>query len=78
MGAIKLTMAGTYVGLVVPISSIVRLLILTCRVLDNYVSDSFHGGLFRALANFRAVLRVNNSLVHRVQPASFWPCDSLS
>ena len=30
------------------------------------ISDSFHGGLFRALTSFTAVLPVNNSLVHRV------------
>ena len=30
------------------------------------ISDSFYGGLFRALTNFTAVLPVNNSLVRRV------------
>ena len=45
---------------------------------DSLLSDSFHGSLFRALTNFRPVLPVNNSLVRHVQPASSWPCDSLS
>ena len=30
------------------------------------ISNSFHGGLFRALTSFTAVLPVNNSLVRRV------------
>ena len=34
------------------------------------ISDSFHGGLFRALASFTAVLHVNNSLVHCLGLAS--------
>ena len=29
---------------------------------NNYISDSFNGGLARAFASLRAVLRVNNSL----------------
>ena len=41
-------------------------------------SNSFHGGLFRALTNFIAVLPVNNTLIRRVWPASSWPRDSLS
>ena len=45
---------------------------------ESLITDSFHGGLFRALAmKFRAVLPVNNSLVRHVQPASSWPHDSL-
>ena len=35
-----------------------------------------NGGLFRALTSFTAVLRVNNSLIRRVRPAS-WPRNSL-
>ena len=42
------------------------------------LSDSFNGNLFRALANFTVVLCENNSLIHHVQLASSWPCDSLS
>ena len=34
--------------------------------LNNYISDSFHGSLFRVLASFTAVLHVNNSVVHRI------------
>ena len=34
--------------------------------------------IFTALANFRAVLRVNNSLVRHVRPGSSWPRESLS
>ena len=59
------TRNGWYLGLVEPISSIVGF-------------DSFNGGLFRAFTNFGAVLRVNNSLVRCVRPASSWPRDSLS
>ena len=33
-------------------------------------SDSFNGGLFRALTNFTRVLPVNNTLIRRVRPAS--------
>ena len=42
------------------------------------LSDSFNGGLFRALTNFTPVLPVNNTLIRRVRPASSWPRDSLS
>ena len=45
---------------------------------ESLINNSFNGGLFRALANFTAVLHVNSSLVRRVRPASSWPLDSLS
>ena len=42
-----------------------------------WLSGSFHGGLFRALTSFTAVLPVNNSLVRRVgsafSEALSWP-----
>ena len=44
---------------------------------ESMISDSFNGGLFRALTKFTAVLPVNNSLVCRVRPASSWLRDSL-
>ena len=45
-------------------------------LIRNYVSNSFHGGMFIASANFRAVLHVNSSLICHIAMA--WPCDSLS
>ena len=42
------------------------------------LSDSFNGGLFRALTNFTPVVPVNNTLLRCIRPASSWPHDSLS
>ena len=43
-----------------------------------YAHLRVNGSLFRVSTNFTVVLRVNNSLVHCVQPASSWPHNSLS
>ena len=57
-----------YLEMVAPISSILGLLVLYSKIIwvCDKLSDSFHGGLARAFANFSAVLRVNNSLSGRV------------
>ena len=46
-------------------------------LLHSVVYRNLNGGLFRALTNFTPVLPVNNTLIHRIRPASSWPRDSL-
>ena len=48
MGAIELTMVGTYVGSQAPLLILYTYVVRTCQVLDNYISDSFNSGIFRA------------------------------